>query len=63
VVLKPGTKLTGAEMRTQLGARIAKHKIPLYAWFRSEALPRNASGKFLKRELREEYIAQLDAAD
>jgi long-chain acyl-CoA synthetase len=32
---------------------IAKFKIPRYIWMRSESLPRNASGKFLKRELRD----------
>ncbi len=32
---------------------MAKHKIPRYIWFLNEPLPRNASGKFLKRELRE----------
>ena len=31
----------------------AKHKVPRYIWIREEALPRNASGKFLKRELRD----------
>ena len=41
------------ELRKLLGERIAKFKIPRYVWIREEALPRNASGKFLKRELRD----------
>ena len=32
---------------------MAKHKIPRYFWFLTESIPRNASGKFLKRQLRE----------
>ena len=31
---------------------LARHKIPRYIWFLEEAIPRNASGKFLKRDLR-----------
>ena len=32
---------------------MAKHKIPRYLWIVAEPLPRNASGKFLRRQLRE----------
>jgi long-chain acyl-CoA synthetase len=32
---------------------MAKFKIPERIWFMDEELPRNASGKFLKRQLRE----------
>jgi long-chain acyl-CoA synthetase len=39
---------------------MAKHKAPRYVWFLTEPLPRNASGKFLKRELRE--ALKLEAA-
>jgi len=46
-------------LRSFLGERIAKFKIPRYVWIRDEALPRNASGKFMKRELRE----SLDVVD
>jgi len=46
-------------LRKLLGERIAKFKIPRYVWIREEALPRNASGKFLKRELRD----RLDVED
>lgn len=49
---KPG-RLSADELRTFLAARLAKFKIPRYIWFLDEALPRNANGKFLKRELRE----------
>jgi long-chain acyl-CoA synthetase len=33
--------------------RISAHKVPRYIWLLDEPLPRNANGKFLKRELRD----------
>ncbi len=53
VVLRPGEVLDAAALRAHCGAIIARHKIPRYIWILDEPLPRNASGKFLKRELRE----------
>jgi long-chain acyl-CoA synthetase len=32
---------------------MARHKIPRYLWIVADPLPRNASGKFLRRQLRE----------
>ncbi len=53
VVLAEGATLTADDLRAHLAPLIAKHKIPRYVWFMDENLPRNASGKFLKRELRD----------
>ncbi|OXE36037.1 MAG: AMP-dependent synthetase [Phenylobacterium zucineum] len=53
VVFRSGMSATADELRSHCVALIAKHKAPRYIWIRSEPLPRNASGKFLKRELRE----------
>jgi long-chain acyl-CoA synthetase len=50
--------VTEDELRAFLGQSLAKHKIPARFWFRDEAIPRNASGKFLKRELRKELIGE-----
>ena len=58
VVLKPGATLTEAELRVFLGERIAKHKIPAKVWFLDDQLPRNANGKFVKRELRKQLIGE-----
>jgi long-chain acyl-CoA synthetase len=58
LVLRPGASLTEEELRTFLSASLAKHKIPTKVWFRSEPIPRNATGKFLKRELRKELIGE-----
>jgi len=53
VVLRAGQKISADELRAHLGAHLSKHKIPRYFWFLTESIPRNASGKFLKRQLRE----------
>jgi long-chain acyl-CoA synthetase len=58
IVLAPGKSVSEDELRTFLGASLAKHKIPSKLWFRDEPIPRNASGKFLKRELRKELIGE-----
>jgi long-chain acyl-CoA synthetase len=58
VVLKPGASLTEDELRAFLGERIAKHKIPAKVWFLDDQLPRNANGKFVKRELRKQLIGE-----
>ena len=54
LVLRPGASLTEDELRQLLAASLAKHKIPTKIWFRNEPIPRNANGKFLKRELKKE---------
>lgn len=59
LLLKPGATTTADELRNHCAGKLAKFKIPRYFWFMNEALPRNASGKFLKRELRD----SLDVAD
>lgn len=58
VVLRPGASMTSDDLRVFLSERISKFKIPARVWFRDEQLPRNASGKFLKRELRKELTGE-----
>ena len=53
IVTKPGQSVTEDEVREHCAAIMAKHKVPRYIWILKEPLPRNASGKFLKRELKE----------
>ncbi len=54
LVLRPGATLQPEELRTYLAARIASFKVPAHVFIRTEPLPRNAAGKFLKRQLRDE---------
>ncbi len=56
LVLNPGATLTQDELREFLAERIAKYKIPTSIWFLTEQLPRNANGKFVKRELRAQLL-------
>ena len=61
VVLRAGQELTPAELRAHCASLAAKHKVPRYIWIMDEALPRNASGKFLKRDLRERLKVEAAA--
>lgn len=54
VVLKPGAQVTAEELISFARERIAGFKVPKSVDFVS-ALPRNPSGKILRRELREPY--------
>ncbi len=54
LVLRPGATLQPEELRTYLAERIASFKVPAHVFIRTEPLPRNAAGKFLKRQLRDE---------
>ena len=58
IVLAPGASLTEDELRAELSERLAKFKIPERIWFLNESLPRNANGKFVKRELRATLLAE-----
>jgi long-chain acyl-CoA synthetase len=58
IVLREGASMDADQLRTFLSTRIAKHKIPAQVWFLDEQLPRNANGKFVKRELRQQLIGE-----
>jgi long-chain acyl-CoA synthetase len=45
--------LSAEALRAHCAGVMAKHKIPRYIWVLDSSIPRNANGKFLKRELRE----------
>jgi len=59
VMLKPGRQLDTAELLGFLQTRIASFKIPHKVFFQYEQLPRIASGKIAKKELRQLSIAAL----
>jgi long-chain acyl-CoA synthetase len=48
--------LTPEELWAFLDAKIAKYKIPTQVVIMTEPLPRNAAGKFLKRELQQKVV-------
>jgi long-chain acyl-CoA synthetase len=51
-----GVVLTPEEIWTFLDGKIANYKIPTHVIVMKEALPRNAAGKFLKREMQELFV-------
>jgi long-chain acyl-CoA synthetase len=57
VVRVPSSTMSEEELRGFLAQRIARHKIPAKMWFLDEPLPRNANGKFVKRELKRQLLA------
>jgi long-chain acyl-CoA synthetase len=59
VVAKPGAALDAEAVREACAAHLSKHKLPRFVWVLDEALPRNASGKFLRRELRDRLSAEV----
>lgn len=54
VLPEPGVTLTADELRAFVAERLASFKVPETIDVRTEPLPRNAAGKFLKRDLRAE---------
>lgn len=54
LVLKPGSSLKESDIVSHLSGRLARYKIPRTAVFLDE-LPRTASGKIRKAELRKQY--------
>ncbi|MCW2899478.1 MAG: O-succinylbenzoate-CoA ligase [Streptosporangiaceae bacterium] len=59
VVLRPDARADAAELLGSLDGRLAKYKIPKSVEF-TGVLPRGASGKVLKQELRQAYGAQTE---
>ncbi|MEO6654330.1 MAG: class I adenylate-forming enzyme family protein [Ilumatobacteraceae bacterium] len=57
VMVKDRAPLTIADLQQFVGERLAKFKVPTKVTIVTEQLPRNASGKILKRELRESVAA------
>ncbi len=59
VVLRDGAKLDADALRAYLSEHLAGFKIPAHIWFCDEPLPRIASGKIFKRQLKADYAAVL----
>ena len=59
VVLRAGERIDAEGLREHCHKLIARFKAPRYVWFLDQPLPRNANGKFLKRELRETLSQSL----
>ncbi len=56
IMVKHGASLTSEQVQNSLKDRLASFKIPTRIVVTSEPLPRNAAGKFLKREMPARYF-------
>lgn len=59
VVLRPGQEVTAGELQDYLREHLAAFKVPAHIWLQREQLPRIASGKIFKRQLKAEYASAL----
>ncbi|WTG05039.1 acyl--CoA ligase [Streptomyces sp. NBC_00012] len=59
VRLRDGATVTVEELRAHVGRSLAAFKVPAHVLVRQEPLPRNATGKILKRELRGPVEAEV----
>ncbi len=62
IVLREGHSLSKTGLREFLTEHLAGFKIPEHIWFREDKLPRIASGKIFKRELKAVYSSELEEA-
>jgi long-chain acyl-CoA synthetase len=53
----PGSQVTEEQLKDHVSQRLAAYKVPVRIAITDEPLPRNAAGKVLKRELREQLVA------
>ena len=58
IVLRPGTRVRADELARHVAERLAAYNVPKHFFFREDQLPRNPAGKVLKRELRDEVLAE-----
>ena len=59
IVLHPGQNLSRDALHQHLQQHLAAFKIPQHVFFTDEQLPRIASGKIFKRQLKQDYAEQL----
>lgn len=52
ILLRDGERVDPEALRAHCRGLMARYKAPRYVWLVDEALPRNASGKILRREIR-----------
>jgi long-chain acyl-CoA synthetase len=57
VHLRPGARVSEAALRSHAGARLAPFKVPVKILFWPESLPRNATGKLVKADLRKLFAS------
>lgn len=59
VQVRDGSSVTEEELQGHVRAQLAAFKVPIKIEIRNEPLPRNANGKILKTQLREEFLEAM----
>lgn len=60
VVLHPGQAVSGGELGDFARETLAHFEVPTKWWFHPGPLPQNATGKVLKRSLRQEWVDRMN---
>ncbi|MFD3910643.1 class I adenylate-forming enzyme family protein [Streptomyces sp. NPDC058603] len=63
VRVRPGAGTDAGELRAHVGRRLAAFKVPAHVLVGEEPLPRNSTGKILKRELRDPVVEHIRARE
>lgn len=63
VRVRPGAGTDAGELRAHVGRRLAAFKVPAHVLVGEEPLPRNPTGKILKRELRDPVVEHIRARE
>lgn len=56
VLPHPGMSIDEATLQAFVAERVAKYKVPAKIWILDQPIPRNANGKFVKRELKRQLL-------
>jgi long-chain acyl-CoA synthetase len=56
VQLSPGVVVSEEELKRHVATQLAAFKVPVRVDLRDEPLPRNANGKIMKRQIKEEFV-------
>ncbi|HSG97764.1 MAG TPA: fatty-acid--CoA ligase, partial [Woeseiaceae bacterium] len=57
---RPESDISEEQIQSFLGDKVAGFKVPAHIWICEEKLPRIASGKIFKKQIRADFIARLD---
>jgi long-chain acyl-CoA synthetase len=58
VQMTPGSTASEQELKDFVAARAAAYKVPVRIDIRREPLPRNANGKLLKQQIKQEMLGE-----
>jgi acyl-CoA synthetase (AMP-forming)/AMP-acid ligase II len=57
---RPESDISEEQIQSFLSDKVAGFKVPAHIWISAESLPRIASGKIFKKQIRADFIARLD---